>query len=367
MSLFEWFLNIICFLFPFFCGNPCVDDEGAARCQNGGGCRVQSYWANTYECTSCNPGWQGQNCDEPSGPRTTKPLPTMIRMGSSAAEQSALLQQSYDSCETLAIDLTKATWYLVNATIERNVEGYFHNKWWWGGRDIEIFAQAGPGDASSLPPPPKAPQPPQPNDSFATNVQKEGVDEADFLKSDGVKAFAAYGGEIIEYNVATNTVTSRTALPKTTALPDNYCGGNSINIDGMLWIMERNSLVVFAKEYAYYCGPWYYEGYSTTAENQQPVVQDYGSSIIHIYDSRTMALQSTQTLQGDYISSRSIGENVYVVTRNYINTWSLTRFLEPYDKQVFGPFGFADEDDYRERARNKVIPYIGAFVEQLVN
>ena len=367
MNLFEWILNIICFLFPFFCGNPCVDDDGAPRCQNGSGCRVQSYWANTYECTSCNPGWQGQHCDDPSGPLTTKSLPTMIRMGSSAAEQSAILQQTYDSCATLAIDLTKATWHLVNATIERNVEGYFRNKWWWGGRDNEIFPLVGSNGDVSFSPPPPPPSPPQPKDSFETNIQKEGVDEADFLKSDGVKAFAAYGSEIIEYNVATNSVTSRTALPKTTALQENYCGRSSVSIDGMLWIRERNSLIVFAKEYTYYCGPWYYEGFSTSSENHQPIVQDYGSSIIHIYDSSTMELRSTQTLQGDYESARSNGENVYVVTRNYINTWSLLRFLYPNDRQVFGSFGFANENDYRERARENVIPYIGAFVEQLVS
>ena len=213
-------------------------------------------------------------------------------------------------------------------------------------------------------------------DSFGTNNQVEGVDEADLLKSNGNQAFVAYGRDIVELNIEQNEVQTRTTLPDTTTggtTGSDFCGGGG-SIDGMLLIDER--LIVFAREYTYYCGggipettldeePLTSSPTSTTSSStSQPIVQGDSATKVLIYDTTTMELLSTEELTGSYISARSIDNNVYVVTSNWINTYPFTQKLDPYNQDIYG----ADftEDQYRTMAQAEATSRAGAFVDQLV-
>jgi len=158
------------------------------------------------------------------------------------------VNQTNDACEALKADLTDAALYIIDQKIEDilNSEGYWNKtdgRHWkprpqtWETQtetyahcsmsidfDEEFWASGQeecPGDYEQI----------------------EGVDEADFFKSNDKQAFAIYGGrEIIELHMkpdSMDTIASRTMLPE---IPG--CG-NGGSILGML--LTANRVIVIAE------------------------------------------------------------------------------------------------------------------------
>ena len=289
------------------------------------------------------------------------------------------IRNTYESCGDLQVDLRKLILYTANRTIEQNIQWMFHNNYNYGGGGgvfttveggvaeaaPEMDASAG-GAATAGSAPARAVN----EDSFGTNNQVEGVDEADVLKSNGVQAFAAYGQEIVELDVDQVTVLSRTKLPFANAsTTDSMCGGGG-SVLGMLLIEER--LVVIANEYGYYgCPIIYAEGdvavdtTSSTPSDPLPIVSGNAATKVYIYDTNTMSLLSTEVLNGDYHSSRSIGNSVYVLTSAWVNLWEFTQHLDPYNQEIFG--SNSTEEEYRTTAEAQAQLQVDDFASRLAS
>lgn len=119
----------------------------------------------------------------------------------------------YPDCQALQDDLEAAALYLANSQIDSSARSYYHNEWRpvVGGRP-DVDGEAGDTTADDAAGDP-APDPGAGGeDSYQTNVQVEGVDEADFVKSDGEHVFAIYGNEIVCWDVDNVAMRSRTPV-----------------------------------------------------------------------------------------------------------------------------------------------------------
>lgn len=279
-QLFGWAFDWISELLGVFCMIPLLGDAICEPCDSDG-CSANGVCERRFLASPrcvCNVGWSGTSCLARLGGNLLQgvSLPTILSVGNS---------DTYASCDALKGDLTTAALYTSDAMIERMVRIKFANDWSYGGLGSPIFV-SGPG----IPGGPILASPvdeadgsggnaadiPTTETSFETNNQIKGVDEADKLKSNGVKAFAVYGREIVEFVVATNSVQSRTVLPEIETPDDNDWCGRGGEIVGMLLI--EKSLIVFAREYAYYC---YYGPFPEAASmppDSQPIVQSDGAT-----------------------------------------------------------------------------------------
>lgn len=154
------------------------------------------------------------------------------------------------------------------------------------------------GGAPEAAPAPKAAGETHSEDYSTTNIQVEGVDEADIVKSDGKYLYIVSGGKIVivdAYPAEEAEIVSET----------NVTGSPSeLFING-------DRLVVFTS------GGWYYgvKGGGSSGS----------ASSIFIYDVTDRAnpvLKRNLTLEGNYHDSRMIGDYIYVISRKYVQSWS---------------------------------------------
>jgi len=140
----------------------------------------------------------------------------------------------------------------------------------------------------------------------------------------------------------------------------------------MLLIDER--LVVFATQYSYSCyGPVFEDEMPSdsstisnpVSESTYPIVDNNGSTKVHVYNTANMELLSTHDLTGSYISARSINNAVYVVTSAWMNLYEYTQYFDPYNQEIYGR-GF-DEDTYRAAAQAEAMNRAGDFVAKLTS
>ncbi len=132
-------------------------------------------------------------------------------------------------------------------------------------------------------------------DYSRTNVQVEGVDEADIVKSDGKYLYVASG----------NSVSIIDAYPAENA--KIFSQINFTWIPGEIFI-NKDKLIVFGNDYGYSAGfaPDYYSP----------------KTLIHIYDVTDRAnpvLSKNITADGSYFDSRMIGDYVYAITNMPVN------------------------------------------------
>eukprot|EP00557_Chaetoceros_sp_GSL56_P000498 CAMPEP_0176489650 /NCGR_PEP_ID=MMETSP0200_2-20121128/7414_1 /TAXON_ID=947934 /ORGANISM="Chaetoceros sp., Strain GSL56" /LENGTH=932 /DNA_ID=CAMNT_0017886831 /DNA_START=161 /DNA_END=2956 /DNA_ORIENTATION=- len=139
----------------------------------------------------------------------------------------------YDQCGDLELDLAEAIELLGNITIDNWATHHFSPNYYWydyvcrgGGTgciqpimdDIilmepevamreDVDSSAPPDDKVSSSPPNGG------EDSFGTNNQVQGVDEADLVKSDGTHVFAAYTDKVMVWNADNGQLLSKTVIP----------------------------------------------------------------------------------------------------------------------------------------------------------
>ena len=157
-----------------------------------------------------------------------------------------------------------------------------------------------------------------------TNIQVEGVDEADIVKSDGKYLYIVSG----------ETISIIEAYPAEDAKIIS-----TIDVNGYpdeIFINE-NHLIVFGTERYESVPP--YEG-GPIKIMSPTIVRPYfsGKSFIKIYninDKANPILEDTTLFDGSYYDSRMIGNNVYVIVNQpiyYQPPYQPPRILDPYEK-----------------------------------
>jgi uncharacterized secreted protein with C-terminal beta-propeller domain len=130
------------------------------------------------------------------------------------------------------------------------------------------------------------------SDYSATNVQVEGVDEADIVKNDGKYIYVVSGNKVVIVD----------AYP-----PENMEVLSEINLTenpSQIFINE-DKLIIFSSGYHY--APYYRGGYS---------------NLVYVYDisdRENPELEKEFETEGSYVNSRMIGDYVYVISNKYIN------------------------------------------------
>ncbi len=135
------------------------------------------------------------------------------------------------------------------------------------------------------------------NDYSTTNIQVEGVDEADIIKNDGKYIYAVSGSKIVIID----------AYPAESAkiMSETEAG------DAREIFISGNRLVVFGS---------YYDNEPRIMESAKPLYYSYPQkTFIKVYDISDRAnpvMKRNITLDGNYYDSRMIGDYVYAVINN---------------------------------------------------
>ncbi|MFA5174064.1 MAG: beta-propeller domain-containing protein [Candidatus Pacearchaeota archaeon] len=141
-----------------------------------------------------------------------------------------------------------------------------------------------------------------------TNIQVEGVDEADIVKNDGKYIYVVSGSRIIIVD----------AYPA-----ENMQILSELNVSGVFDIyINRDKLIVLANEYGNYGS----ESFLTKSISEVACLGCGSSSRIVVYtydisDKENPILENNASIEGNYVNSRMIGDYVYLITTKYINSY----------------------------------------------
>ncbi|HLD85808.1 MAG TPA: beta-propeller domain-containing protein [archaeon] len=137
------------------------------------------------------------------------------------------------------------------------------------------------------------------SDYSQTNIQVEGVDEADIVKNDGKYIYLVHG----------NAVQIIDAYPAESAqIISNITVENPGNI-----FINGDNLVVFSQPSYYYGGPMLRQGAADSYYTYYRYSQKTSIQIYDISDKSSPKLKTNSTIDGYYFDSRMIGEKVYAV------------------------------------------------------
>lgn len=183
---------------------------------------------------------------------------------------------------------------------ERELTGHY-----WGGpvfslgtgiRESVMFSMPMAGFDGAEAVAESAPAPGSSSDFSGTNVQVEGVDEADVVKTDGQFIYYVKGSEIIivrAYPVTDLEIVSRINMSR--PIQDIYVNGNR--------------LVVFSAQVPRY--DFLYEYDMGVQENYRSIL-----SIIDVSDRASPEEVREISMDGTYFNSRLIGDHLYFIIRN---------------------------------------------------
>ncbi len=134
------------------------------------------------------------------------------------------------------------------------------------------------------------------SDYSTTNIQVEGVDEADIVKNDGKYIYVVSGNKLVIAN----------AYPA-----ENMKVLSEMNIRGISNLYINNDkLIVFANSYDIISSVRCLGCYRGSL------------SLVHIYDisdRENPILENNLSVEGDYVDSRMINDYIYVVSTKYVN------------------------------------------------
>jgi len=207
---------------------------------------------------------------------------------------------------------------------------------------------------------------------YNTNNQNEGVDEADYIKSDGIHVFAAYDDVVVVWEAATGKFVTNYTLPALEPSSDNIFrfveGDKASNASASdstfvpwvpkAWIsrmsLEDGKLILFVSGY----GPEVVKKKNITSS-----CYDAFATRIMVFDaSKPLVLITQEDVQGTFQDARAIGNNIHVVTNCGFNLWTLTESAAFWNDE----FVNMTDSQYRTAAAKKVEPLIEPFVELMV-
>lgn len=292
---------------------------------------------------------------------------------------SSSILDGYASCSNLEKDIIEAGKYRIKFAIEDNLKiGMTEEPIYWIMEDsiaMESIASAPVpasvplADSSSSNSNVKSKSG---EDSYGTNNQVEGVDEADIVKSDGEYVYAVYGNDIVVITLDGNIVSRITVpliendIPKVDFwdYEDNYYGYPypieynmmppmhiADNQDIQSILLDDDRLLVLATAYFYGGGP-------------KMIGSDMTGTFLYQIDklNGSLTLIESKSLRGNYQNARSIGGKAYVVTSTYVNSYDLTSPLDRYNKEYWN----MTDDEYVLSAEVKAAEYLPKFAKQLM-
>jgi inhibitor of cysteine peptidase len=143
-----------------------------------------------------------------------------------------------------------------------------------------------------------------------TNIQVEGVDEADIVKTDGNYLYVATNNNY--QSASQNNVYIVKADPQDPRVIAKINLGNNTYVAGLFLSKDNSKLLVIGSQYQFYA-------YDDAAPAQDIMIYPYYSSVntfLTVYDVSEKAmpvLARNLTLSGSYFNSRMIGNYVYAV------------------------------------------------------
>jgi inhibitor of cysteine peptidase len=148
------------------------------------------------------------------------------------------------------------------------------------------------------------------NSYSTTNIQVEGVDEADIVKTDGAYIYVATNNNY--YSPSQNNVYILDADSEDSRVIAKIALGNNTYVAGLFLSQDGNKLVVIGSQYLVYA-------YAGGVRSEEIMLDSYSSNVntfLSVYDISEKAspvLARNLTLSGSYFNSRMIGDYVYAV------------------------------------------------------
>lgn len=169
-----------------------------------------------------------------------------------------------------------------------------------------------------------------------TNTQIENVDEADIVKTDGEYIYKLTGGyvHIIKAENGQMKEVSRTF----TTIAENNEDGSSVSRSPYEMYIIGDRLVLLLQEYRHYKNEDATNGKPFGYYSEQYAVV----SVYDITDRSSPQLVNTHYQSGNYMSSRLIGDNLYVVSDFYLSSIGSESYLDGYVPRC----GTTDSLDY---------------------
>lgn len=176
-----------------------------------------------------------------------------------------------------------------------------------------------------------------PDDSYDTNNQVKGVDEADIVKSNGEYVFAAYGSEIVVWNAESGEVLSRTDHSVPASSKKSDVNGRqpyrSFQVESLLLYEDRITAVVSS-----------IGGFVVSSSPEDALHQLNTNSLqVHTYNISKIPTDGgklqhifTTHMNGTFIEARSINNYAHVVTSEYTPGFYLTNALSRYNSDFIG-------------------------------
>uniref|UniRef100_A0A7S3DXD3 Uncharacterized protein n=1 Tax=Entomoneis paludosa TaxID=265537 RepID=A0A7S3DXD3_9STRA len=180
---------------------------------------------------------------------------------------------------------------------------------------------------------------------YDTNNQEEGVSEGDKAVSNGDVAIAAYGDSIVGWKVSDGTELLRMELEPTTGYSKPRV--NTLMLQGNLLIAAVG-------------------GYGYAAQQETPrVLSAYKGTRILVYDisnigqdKTSLELLAQRDVNGDFVTIRAIGDQIYFVLNSQINLYHF--LVDPFERYRNPELESLDADAYsnkvREMAQATTIP-----------
>lgn len=143
------------------------------------------------------------------------------------------------------------------------------------------------------------------SDYSKTNIQVEGVDEADIVKTDGKYIYYLANNKL--------TITDASSMQLLSSIKineNNYYGSSEM-------FLKDNKVVLvytfgrYTEENREVRDDYYYSSYKTFTV----------AKIYNIQDRTNPKEERTVELEGSYIDSRMIGNNLYLISNKYLNSW----------------------------------------------
>ncbi len=148
------------------------------------------------------------------------------------------------------------------------------------------------------------------NSYSTTNIQVEGVDEADIVKTDGEYIYVATSNNY--YSASQNNVYILDADPEASRVIAKIALGNNTYVAGLFLSEDGSKLVVIGSRYQVYT-------YAGAGWAEDVMIDSYSSdvntflSVYDVYEKASPVLARNLTLSGSYFNSRMIGDYVYAV------------------------------------------------------
>jgi len=353
------------------------------------------------------------------------PIEARIRMA------TADIANGYTSCADLKDDILNALKHLANTVIvEQSKYGWYYET--NCGEDdtvadgtsfaptssgtSEVLAAAAPESGAAMDMDGSTASKFQ-EDSYETNNQVQGVDEADIVKSDGKHVFTAYGDVIfawdaqdakkglsitrMPYNdtadkdcditpfpepmpvdviaVEEDTLSTKEPLPEETTTTSGSSGRNRkvmMMADIMpipcykpkpqihsLLLHDSRLTAIVSEQSSYYYSPYAAET-STLLDYQDLTIKVYDAEKVPL-DGSPLTLLGEKKIKGNYHDARSIDNYGVVITTSQVNTYSFTDELYRYRPQYCGLNSTAYEALAKETALNATESFMEKMVKDL--